>query len=117
MYSPVIKDRFNDVLIVFRIDGGRLRWNSSREEDRIVFMGLFEATGMDFRVDLIFFGQFESMVRSFWLGLGDFKGSNVARIEFCTPSLLLDAEAQILCFQISFVPHLIISLGALSLVG
>ena len=40
MYSPVIKDRFNNVLIVFRIDGGaaQVELVQGRGQDR--FHGL-----------------------------------------------------------------------------
>ena len=53
-YSSMVKNGFDNVLAVFCIKGGWLWKNSSGEEDGIVVMGLFKATGVDFGVDLIF---------------------------------------------------------------
>jgi hypothetical protein len=49
----MIKDCVDEILIVFYVDWGWLRSDGAGEERRIVIVGCFQATGMDFRVDLL----------------------------------------------------------------
>ena len=53
-YCSMIKDGFDDILVIIHIDGRWLRSDTAGKEHRIVIVGLLQATRMDFRVDLVF---------------------------------------------------------------
>ena len=60
--SAVVKDGLEGVLVVFSVDRWGLQRNSSRKQDRIILVRLSKTMGMDLRMDLVFVGQFESVI-------------------------------------------------------
>ena len=91
-HNTVIQDSLDDILIVFCVDGGWFWRDTPRKENGVIVMSTFKATGVDFGMYLIFVWQLERVVGGLWLGFGDLKWTNVARIELCTSTLLFDAE-------------------------
>ena len=53
-YRSMIKDGFDNILVIVRVDRRWLRSDTARKEGRIIIMGVLQTTRMDFRVDLVF---------------------------------------------------------------
>ena len=56
-------------------------------------MSEFKASGVNFGMDLEFWGQYEGVIRCFWFYTGKFKWSDVTGVELGTSAFLLDPSA------------------------
>jgi hypothetical protein len=88
----VIPNRFDFIFVFDVIDRRGLGRSTTRKQLGIIVDCRFEALGMDGWVDLVFCWQIECVGGSRWFGLGDFEGTDEARVKFGDSSFLLDAK-------------------------